>query len=164
MFRDTAASIARMTLISTSASQSKVDSTCLSFPSYFRTQLTHILGTLVNSTTAASIELNVAIIAASLVVMRPCFKAIFGLFPWAATHSSLSGEPNSSYSSYGSVLASIKGKAKERPRGRTRECEEDANLKNLGANTGITKTVDIELSTRNLSTEEILQSKDRLDN
>jgi hypothetical protein len=117
----------------------------------------------VNSTTAATIELNVAIIAASLVVMRPCFKAIRAMLPSSATRSSLSSEPSGSYGSfgsYGSVSASISGKQKMRLR-ESGKGWEDANLKNLGANIGVTKTVDIELSSRNFSTEEILQSKDR---
>ena len=37
-------------------------------------------GTLIPSTTAASIEMNIAIIAASLVVMRPCFSYIYSFF------------------------------------------------------------------------------------
>jgi hypothetical protein len=93
--------------------------------------------------------------------MRPCFKAIFRLFTRDATHSLFPGVSDSSYGSYGSVSAYIKGKPKARLRERTRECEEDVDLKNISANIGITITVDIELSTRNLSTEEILQSKDR---
>ncbi|CEJ90320.1 hypothetical protein VHEMI06111 [[Torrubiella] hemipterigena] len=57
---DTACSIVRLSFIATSATKSHTDTTW----------------TLIPSTTAASIEMNVAIIAASLVVMRPCFSWI----------------------------------------------------------------------------------------
>jgi hypothetical protein len=80
--------------------------------------------------------MSVAIIAASLVVMRPCFQTIHRMmFPGSHTHSTLSGNNPSGYGMSHNMT------------------QRD--------NKGITKTVDIELSSRSVSTEDILRSKDR---
>jgi hypothetical protein len=68
--------------------------------------------------------------------MRPCFQAIHNmLFPNSRTKSQLSRDPKS-YASGSS------------PRSQTE-------------NKGIVKTVDIELSSRSMSMEDILRSRDR---
>lgn len=154
MSSDTAVSLARMIVISTLTSKSQTDLTCLLLltPSFFEKKLTsHYPGTLIDSTTVASIELNVAIIAACLVVMRPCFKAIFALLPGGKKPPS---PYNSTHNSLGSVLAT-----KARPRLREPSRHEDVDTDPMPLNIGVTKTFEIELSSRNLSTDEILQGK-----
>lgn len=110
---DTASSIVRMTFINSSGAQAKNDTTW----------------TLIPSTTAATIEMNVAIIAASLVVMRPCFAYLYGVI---SGHSQQNTYANSSTGYLGS----------------DRTSKSNSNA--------ITKTIDIRLTTRSVSQERIL--------
>lgn len=89
------------------------------------------------------VEFNVTIIAASLVIMRPCFQAIFNLlFPNSRYNSnnakSFSFRPSRYKSGY--IMS---------PSEAAKQAETDIP--------GITKTVDIELASRTMSTEEILK-------
>jgi hypothetical protein len=82
--------------------------------------------------------MSIAIIAASLVVMRPCFRAIHrAIFPNGHTQTTLSGY----YPSENVSSAPNKGSRERR--------------------TGITKTVEIEIAVKSGSSEDILTSKDR---
>jgi hypothetical protein len=82
--------------------------------------------------------MSIAITAASLVVMRPCFRAIHQvIFPNGHTHTTLSGY----YPSENVSSAPNKGSTERR--------------------TGITKTVEIEMAVKSGSTEDILTRKDR---
>ena len=91
-------------------------------------------------------EFNVTIIAASLVIMRPCFQAIFNLlFPNSRYNSnnakSFSFRPSRYKSGY--IIS---------PSEAAKQAETDIP--------GITKTVDIELASRTMSTEEILKGQE----
>jgi hypothetical protein len=82
--------------------------------------------------------MSVAIVAASLVVMRPCFSAIHRmLFPSQHPHSILYGHDGTGNQS------SMASKA--------------AREKKMG----ITKTVEIEMGSQSISQEDILRSRDR---
>jgi len=82
--------------------------------------------------------MNVAIIAASLVVMLPCFRAIHrAIFPNGRTRTTLSGY----YPSANVSLATSKGSRERR--------------------TGITKTMEIQMAVKSGSTDDILSSEDR---
>lgn len=99
------------------------------------------------------IEFNITIIAASLVVMRPCFQAIFNKVFTDSPYNSNNRSRNTQnqYSRSGYIL-SDNGPTKKRI---SSEASDDF------PRTGIQKTVDIELSSRNISTEDILQPRDR---
>jgi len=92
------------------------------------------------------IEFNVTIIAASLVVMRPCFQAIYDFFVRKSSHR------NHDFK-HSSIFRSTRQRSHSgyiiSPSEVARRAETDG--------TGITKTVDIELASRTVSTEEILQ-------
>ncbi len=98
-----------------------------------------LAGTITNGLLATRIEVSIAIIAASLVVMRPCFIAIHRMIlPNSHTHSSISRNERSGY------ISSLPRKSGEGD----------------GWNK-ITKIVEVELASRSVSTEEILRSQDR---
>ncbi|OBT84190.1 hypothetical protein VE02_06584 [Pseudogymnoascus sp. 03VT05] len=100
------------------------------------------------------IEFNITIIAASLVVMRPCFQAIFNRVFTDSQYNSnnRSRQTHNQYSRSGYIM-SDNGPTKKRI---SSEAASDDFPQ-----TGIQKTVDIELSSRNISTEDILQPRDR---
>jgi hypothetical protein len=82
--------------------------------------------------------MSIAIIAASLVVMRPCFRAIHrAILPNGHTHTALS-----SYYPSENVSSAPSNGSRER-------------------RTGITKTVEIEMAVKSGSTEDILTSEDQ---
>lgn len=99
--------------------------------------------------------MNITIIAASLVVMRPCFQTIFdNLFP---------GSPNASHNRPGHGHSSRVRRAS----GYIRSLGESSKsaLRDPSIHTspeggaGITKTVDIEMASQNASTEDILRGE-----
>lgn len=134
---DTATSVVRMFTLA-SAAASKADFTCERISLHrFHLHANFPTGTIINGVTATSIEMSLAIIAASLVVMRPCFKAIYRkLFPNSHMHSTLSG-----YSPSGNLSSAHSNNGRE---GRS----------------VITKTVEFEMAVRSISTEDILRSQD----
>jgi hypothetical protein len=92
----------------------------------------------VNSTTATAIEMSIAIIAASLVVMRPCFQAMHkAIFPHRH-HTTLSGNNPSGYGGNSRYLKRDDGKDRDRDRERDNK---------------ILKTVVIEMSSQSASTQ-----------
>ena len=96
-------------------------------------------GIITDGLLATRVEMSIAIIASSLVVMRPCFTAIYRMiYPNSHTHSSVSGNNRSEYIS---------------PACSKRGGEEGWN--------NITKVVEVELASRSISTEDILRSQDR---
>lgn len=97
-----------------------------------------LAGTITNSLLATRLENSIAVIASSLVVMRPCFTAIHRIiYPDSHTHSSISGNQHSGYMS-------------------------PSPSKSGGdAWNKITKVTEIELASRSISTEDILRSQDR---
>ncbi|KFY47688.1 hypothetical protein V495_01861 [Pseudogymnoascus sp. VKM F-4514 (FW-929)] len=100
------------------------------------------------------IEFNITIIAASLVVMRPCFQAIFNMVFTNSQYNSnnISRHTQNQYSRSGYIMSDRDPAAKKRA---SSEASDDF------PSAGIQKTVDIELSSRNISTEDILQPRDR---
>ncbi|KAH8756403.1 hypothetical protein F5882DRAFT_385132 [Hyaloscypha sp. PMI_1271] len=119
---DTAASVIRMFTL-TSAAASAADFTW----------------TITSSLLATRLENSIAVIAASLVVMRPCFTAIHRMiYPDSHTHRSISGNKYSGY------MASPPNKSG-----------------GGGVWNKTTKVVEVELASRSISTEDILRSQDR---
>ncbi|OAQ71993.2 hypothetical protein VFPPC_12682 [Pochonia chlamydosporia 170] len=99
------------------------------------------------------VEFNMTIIAASVVVMRPCFQAMFDiLFP-----TSLYATRNASYGSKSKYRgARLDGYIMSR--------DENAGSSRGETGPGIVKTVDIELASKDASTEDILRGETRLRN
>jgi hypothetical protein len=96
-------------------------------------------GTITNSLLATRLENSIAVIAASLVVMRPCFTAIRRMiYPDIHTHSSISGNNRSEY------MPSLPSKSG------------GGDVWNK-----ITKVVEVELASRSISTEDILRNQDQ---
>lgn len=100
--------------------------------------------------------------------MRPCFQAIFNaLFKNSQYNSNNTTGPSDHYYGPGSragyILSSrsadVRATAqKHSPR---MSDEESEGFEAAGGTTGIKKTVDIELSSRSISTEDILRTNDR---
>ncbi|OBT38692.1 hypothetical protein VE00_10842 [Pseudogymnoascus sp. WSF 3629] len=101
------------------------------------------------------VEFNITIIAASVVVMRPCFQAIFDVaFPMSlhASHNA-SSRQDSKYRggrSDGYIMSPDENDSTAQREGSTGGRE---------AGTGIVKTVDIELASKDASTEDILKGE-----
>lgn len=106
----------------------------------------HFPGLIIPTHLVIVIEFNVTIIAASLVVMRPCFQAIYEFFFRKSGHSGHDFK-------HSSIFRSTRQRSHSgyiiSPSEVARRAETDG--------TGITKTVDIEMASRTVSTEEILQ-------
>ncbi|EHK20460.1 uncharacterized protein TRIVIDRAFT_223784 [Trichoderma virens Gv29-8] len=139
---DTIISIVRLYMI-TDLYNVKADFTWLIIP-------THIM---------IVVEMNITIIAASVVVMRPCFQAIFDLaFPmslYASHNASSRGESNyHSRRSDGYIMSLDENDSGVR--------RKDSAARH-GTGERILKTVDIELASKDASTEDILKG-DRLRN
>lgn len=137
---DTACSIVRLSFIATSATRAKNDTTCMwqsIFHGLIKTFANKGPGTLIPSTTAASIEMNIAIIAASLVVMRPCFSYIHYLFvtPTAVEHAGSTDYMTSHSYAVSNYAASNSSKSYSK---------------------SAQRTADVELATRSVSQERIL--------
>jgi hypothetical protein len=100
-------------------------------------------------------EFNITIIAASLVVMRPCFQAIFNrVFTNSRYNSNNRSRITNQYGSRRSgYIMSGNGPS-------TKKISFDRASDDY-PRTGIQKRVDIELSSRNISTEDILPPRDR---
>ena len=151
---DTGVSCVRLYMTGTLADE-KLDFTCTSTPFLYADNTNCIQGIIIPIHIAIVIEYNMTIIAASLIVMRPCFQAIFNwLFPssiYSVGHSSGTIIPTRS-----GCRRSLSRKDRSGKSERIDDHDEEGS-KGLS----ITKTVDIELSTRCVSTEEILRSDDR---
>lgn len=104
------------------------------------------------------VEMNVTIIAASLVVMRPCFQAIFDiLFPNSSYSSHNSSRRDSRYRSRprsdGYIISPDDASNSGRAHHKEYAAEEEARL-------GILKTINIEL--KNASKEDMLKGTPHL--
>lgn len=102
--------------------------------------------------------MNITIIAASLVVMRPCFQAIFDVaFPkslYASHNASGRGESSRGESKYRSRRSDGYIMSLDENESAVRR-EESTGRR--GARERILKTVDIELASKDASTEDILK-------
>ncbi|KKP01046.1 hypothetical protein THAR02_06868 [Trichoderma harzianum] len=133
---DTIISIVRLYMI-TDLYNVKTDFTWLIIP-------THIM---------IVVEMNITIIAASLVVMRPCFQAIFDLaFPtslYASHNASSRGDSNyHSRRSDGYIMSLDENDG---------AVQREESTGRRGTGERILKTVDIELASKDASTEDILK-------
>ncbi|PKK53923.1 hypothetical protein CI102_1172 [Trichoderma harzianum] len=133
---DTIISIVRLYMI-TDLYNVKTDFTWLIIP-------THIM---------IVVEMNITIIAASLVVMRPCFQAIFDLaFPtslYASHNASSRGDSNyHSRRSDGYIMSLDENDG---------AVQHDESTGRRATGERILKTVDIELASKDASTEDILK-------
>lgn len=101
------------------------------------------------------VEMNITIIAASLVVMRPCFQAIFDIaFPtslYASHNASSRGE-----STYHSRRSDGYIMSLDENDGAVQRKE---SIGRRGTGERILKTVDIELASKDASTEDILKGE-----
>lgn len=100
------------------------------------------------------VEMNVTIIAASVVVMRPCFQIVFDhFFPQSqyASHNSSSGAGSNSRGRRSG------GYVRSRDETDDRVHREHSISSKVESAPGIVKTVDIELASTHASTEDILR-------
>lgn len=97
--------------------------------------------------------MNVTIIAASLVVMRPCFQAIFdNLFPGSPYASHNTPDRGNS-----SRARRVLGYIRSMGEGSKSALREESVHSGPEGGAGIVKTVDIELASQSASTEDILR-------
>jgi hypothetical protein len=93
------------------------------------------------------VEFNMTIIAASVVVMRPCFQALFDIvFPMSV---------HASHNSSGAKKSGRGGRLD----GYIMSPDENDSAPRRDGGAGIVKTVDIELRSKDASTEDILKGK-----
>jgi hypothetical protein len=105
------------------------------------------------------VEMNMTIIAASLVVMRPCFQAIFDtLCPTSPYASHNTSSRNTSKYGRGRTSRSSGYIVSRDESGSTGAWRDESAVRHE-AGLGIIKTVDIELASKDASTENILQGK-----
>lgn len=105
------------------------------------------------------VEMNMTIIAASLVVMRPCFQAIFDTLCPTSPYASHNASSRNT-SKYGRGRKSrTSGYIVSRDEGSSTGAWRDESAASHEGGIGIVKTVDIELASKDASTENILQGK-----
>lgn len=92
------------------------------------------------------VEFNMTIIAASVVVMRPCFQAVFDVvFPMSV---------HASHNSSGAKKSKLRGGGLD---GYVMSPDDNDSAPRRQGGPGIVKTVDIELRSKDASTEDILK-------